>query len=157
MLSVQVIALSHRVLNLTHTHAVCASSRPLPPHLCVLSTQVLAPCHISRGVLFGSTLALKDWHKIDGAYFDAPGALAAPLAVGVSDVSSSMGPALDPISMLFVSVEGAKAYVGLHRSDATAVHKELVALLKSVLRQVCTYGLRQVCIRLSSRPSATRL
>ncbi|KAG1668570.1 hypothetical protein FOA52_007304 [Chlamydomonas sp. UWO 241] len=97
--------------------------------------QVISPRQQQRGRIFGSKLALgDDWAQIDGCYYDAPGATLAPLTVSEDDDAAVGG--LDPVAMLFVSVEGAKDYTQSHRADAVTVYLELSAIVRTLLRQI---------------------
>ena len=47
---------------------------------------------------------------------------------------------LIPVTMVFSMVEGGKAYVAKHRTDAKRVNAELVAVMRNALRQVLERG-----------------
>ena len=101
--------------------------------------QILSPSLVERGRLFGSKLALKDeWVKIDSSYFDAPGTLNAALSPTDQVLSTTPGASsgMPFIGMVFCLVEGGKGYASKHRADASVVHQELVAIIKSTLRQI---------------------
>jgi class 3 adenylate cyclase len=94
--------------------------------------QVLPPKLLPRGRAFGDKLRLKsEWVKVDGGYFDAPGALG--FSLGASD--KGRDDVLDPfLATVFLQVDGGKAYAAKHRADAAEVHSILLALIKTTLR-----------------------
>ncbi|GAX78739.1 hypothetical protein CEUSTIGMA_g6176.t1 [Chlamydomonas eustigma] len=94
--------------------------------------QVLAPSLVSRGHVFGSKLSLKEeWVCVDEPYFNAPGVATAKLTPADSVKASWSNTAC-----VFAQVDGGKQFATRFRKDAHDMCLELVAVMRSVVRQI---------------------
>ncbi|GAX78738.1 hypothetical protein CEUSTIGMA_g6175.t1 [Chlamydomonas eustigma] len=107
--------------------------------------QVLAPSLKSRGQIFGSKLRLKPgWVCVDEPYFNAPGLVNASSERLLSAKKVHQNLTGGPVTSVFCMADGGKQYSSRYRKDSQAVNKSLVAILKSVQRQVsCGYFVKQ--------------
>jgi class 3 adenylate cyclase len=101
-----------------------------PPPNVIRLFQILSPLMIHRLQYFPSKPTLKEgWDCIDAPLTEAVGALMA-LTPG------SNRPLLPSVTMVFSQVESSSNYLARHRLDASKVHLEIAAIMKSILRQI---------------------